>query len=131
MVTSSYTRTPMYGTKIRDGGPYEAIVVNHLDVKYMGTLEVEILRYTGAGQTPERSGQLVNVKYLSPFYGVTPTAGLTPSDGYSNTQKSYGFWAVPPDIGTKVLVVFAEGNPNYGYWIGCVQDDYMNFMVPD
>ena len=131
MASSSYTRTPMYGTKIRDGGPYEAIVVNHLDVKYMGTLEVEILRYTGAGQTPERSGQLINVKYLSPFYGVTPTAGLTATDGYANTQKSYGFWAVPPDIGTKVLVVFAEGNPNYGYWIGCVQDEYMNFMLPD
>ena len=131
MTNSSYTRTPMYGTKIRDGGPYEAIVVNHLDVKYMGTLEVEILRYTGAGQTPERSGQLVNVKYLSPFYGATPTAGLTATDGYANTQKSYGFWAVPPDIGTRVLVVFAEGNPNYGYWIGCVQDDLMNFMIPD
>ena len=27
-----------------------------------------------------------------------------------------------PDIGTKVLVIFAEGNRGRGYWIGCVQD---------
>ena len=38
---------------------------------------------------------------------------------------------VPPDIGTRVLVIFVEGNLNLGYWIGCVPDDYMNFMVPD
>ena len=35
-----------------------------------------------------------------------------------------------PDVGTKVLVIFAEGNRGKGYWIGCVQDENMNFMVP-
>ena len=40
-------------------------------------------------------------------------------------------WMVPPDVGTKVLVIFAEGNANFGYWIGCIPADYMNFMVPD
>ena len=39
-------------------------------------------------------------------------------------------WAIPPDIGTQVLVIFAEGNRSRGYWIGCVQDEYMNFMLP-
>ena len=127
----SYSRTTSRFTSVKDSGPYEAVVVNNLDVKYMGSLEVEILRYTGAGNTPEKSGEIFNVRYLSPFYGTTPNKGIKPNDGYANTQKSYGMWAVPPDIGTKVLVIFAEGNPNYGYWIGCIQDDYMNFMVPD
>lgn len=133
MATSgNYSRTTSTQTTgFRDAGPYEAIVVNNLDTKYMGSLVVELLRYTSAGGTPERSGQLLNVRYLSPFYGVTPHAAITPNDGYEHTQKSYGMWMVPPDVGTKVLVIFAEGNPNFGYWIGCIPADYMNFMVPD
>jgi hypothetical protein len=131
MSQGSYTRSSSKVTEVYDSGPYEAVIVNHLDTKYMGGLEVEIIRYTGAGGSPERSGQLMNVRYLSPFYGVTPTAGLTANDGYENTQKSYGMWMVPPDVGSRVLVIFAEGNANFGYWIGCIPDDYMNFMVPD
>ena len=131
MARGEYTRTPHQNRKFRDPGPYEAVVVNHLDVRYMGGLEVELIKYAGSGGTPEKGGELVQVRYLSPFYGITPASGLTPNDGYQNTQKSYGMWAVPPDIGTRVLVIFAEGNPNLGYWIGCIPDDYMNFMVPD
>jgi len=131
MSQDSYSRSAINNTIVKNAGPYEAIVVNNLDTRYMGSLEVEILKYTGGANTPEKSGEVFNVRYLSPFYGVTPGKGATPQDGYANSQKSYGFWAVPPDVGTKVLVTFAEGNPNYGYWIGCIQDDYMNFMVPD
>lgn len=128
---TTYTRSTRELPPIKAGVPYEAVVVNNLDVNSMGTLEVELLNYTAAGNLPEKSGQLETVKYLSPFYGVTPGNGLTQNDGYEYTQKSYGFWAVPPDVGTKVLVIFAEGNKNFGYWIGCIQDDYMNFMLPD
>ena len=132
MANGNYTRTTnTQTTGFRDSGPYEAIVVNNLDTRYMGGLVVELLRYTTAGGTPERTGQLLNVRYLSPFYGVTPNAALTANDGYEHTQKSYGMWMVPPDVGTKVLVMFAEGNANFGYWIGCIPADYMNFMVPD
>jgi hypothetical protein len=131
MASGNYRRTKVTQSRMKDPGPYEAIVVNHLDVRYMGGLEVELVSYTGSGATPESGGQLVQVRYLSPFYGITPSAGLTPNDGYQHTQKSYGMWMVPPDIGTRVLVVFAEGNLNLGYWIGCIPDDYMNFMIPD
>ena len=68
MANGNYTRTTSSQTTgFKDAGPYEAIVVNNLDTKYMGSLVVELLRYTSAGGTPERSGQLLNVKYLSPF----------------------------------------------------------------
>jgi hypothetical protein len=40
-------------------------------------------------------------------------------------------WFVPPDIGNIVLVIFVEGNINKGYWIGCVQAENQNFMIPD
>ena len=111
-------------------GPFEAIVVNNLDTKYMGTLQVELLKSTSSGNQPERSGQVMEAMYLSPFYGVTPVGGNNKNEGYRNSQQSYGFWAVPPDIGTRVLVIFVEGNTSKCYWIGCVQDEYMNFMTP-
>lgn len=111
-------------------GPYLATVVNHLDSKYMGSLEVELLKTTDGGNSTEKTGQIVPVKYLNPFYGVTPLKGVSKNEDYSYTQKSYGMWAVPPDIGTTVMVIFAEGNYGQGFWIGCVQDEFMNFMLP-
>jgi len=124
------SRTRLSDNPITDAGPYEAVVVSHLDPRMMGSLEVEILRHTKSGSTPLRSGQIVTVRYLSPFYGTTPVNGLTPNEGFQHTQKSYGMWMVPPDVGTRVLVIFAEGNNAYGYWIGCIPEQGMNFMIP-
>jgi len=122
-------RTPSIDLK-GNPGPYLAVVVSHLDPKYMGSIEVELLKATNSGNLTARTGQLAQVRYLSPFYGVTPYKDTTNNDGYAYTQKSYGMWMVPPDIGTNVLVIFAEGNAANGYWIGCIQDEYMNFMLP-
>ena len=116
---------------VTNPGPYEAIVVSHLDPKRMGTLQVELLKNSTAGNQPERSGQIVTVKYMSPFAGVTPIGSNTANEDFQGTQKSYGMWMVPPTPGTKVLVMFAEGNIARGYWIGCVYDTYMNWMTPD
>jgi len=112
-------------------GPFEAVVVSHLDPGYMGSLKVDLLRKNKSGSFKERAGTTIDVSYLSPFYGVTNKDHATANDGYENTQKSYGMWMVPPDSGTRVLVIFAEGDISRGYWIGCIQDQYMNFMVPD
>ena len=108
-------------------GPFIAKVVSHLDPSYMGILEVELLRDTG---NTSAAGQLHQVKMLSPFYGVTSVDYVGDSDDYNNTQKSYGMWFVPPDVGTLVMVIFIDGDPKRGYWIGCVMDDAMNFMLP-
>jgi len=109
-------------------GPFLAKVVSHLDPTYMGVLEVEILRPVG-GQASE--GELHQVKMMSPFWGQTSVdyVGDDPND-YNNTQKSYGMWFVPPDVGTTVVVIFIDGDPKRGYWMGCIPDDSMNFMVP-
>ena len=112
-------------------GPYEALVVSHLDPKRMGTLQVELLKNTAAGNQSEQSGQIVTVQYMTPFAGVTPIDATTTKDDFQGTQKSYGMWMVPPSPGTKVLVMFAEGNIARGYWIGCIQDTYQNWMTPD
>jgi hypothetical protein len=115
--------------KLPSPGPYIARVVSHLDKTYMGQLQVELLRI-GSGNTPSESS-LHRVKYMSPFYGVTPESavGVSPDD-YNETQKSYGMWMIPPDVGTRVMVIFVDSNPKDGYWIGCVMDEAANFMVP-
>lgn len=108
-------------------GPYLAKVVNHLDTTYMGSLEVQLMHETG--NTAQES-ELHQVRYMSPFYGVTANFHLLSDDSYDSTQKSYGMWMVPPDIGTTVIVIFIDGDSKRGFWIGCVQDEGMNFMVP-
>ena len=108
-------------------GPYVARVVSHLDPRRSGDLRVELLTTTGSGQDGFfEPGQLFTVRYCMPFYGVNDVNSNGKQPGYQYTQQSYGFWAVPPDPGTKVLVIFAEGQSNQGYWIGCIQDEYMN-----
>jgi len=108
-------------------GPFLARVISHLDPTYMGVLEVEILRPGGGSNG---TGSIHAVSYMSPFYGVTSIAHTSENNDYNGTQKSYGWWAVPPDVGSTVIVIFIDGNPKYGYWIGCVPDENMNFMVP-
>ncbi|MBR19720.1 MAG: hypothetical protein CMA64_06195 [Euryarchaeota archaeon] len=119
-------------------GPFVARVVSHLDPRRSGDLRVELLSNVVSGSDKGfEQGQLFTVRYCMPFYGVNTVEGNSTqkenTDGrdlYSQSQQSYGFWAVPPDPGTKVLVMFAEGQSNQGYWIGCIQDEYMNYMVP-
>ena len=122
-------RTSSIDTK-GDPGPFLAKIVSHLDSKYMGGLEVELLKVVEEGNNTLTTGQTVQVKYLPGFYGVTPYGGTSDNEGFAFTQKSYGMWAVPPDIGNVVLVIFVEGNISMGYWLGVVPDEYMNFMVP-
>ena len=114
---------------IDNPGPYLARVVNNIDPMRQGGLEVELLQ--PVGNQDSANNQLFVVKYLNPFYGVTDVNvnGSDPND-FNQTQKSYGFWFVPPDTGSIVMVIFVNGNTGQGYWMGCVQDIYMNYMIP-
>ncbi len=110
-------------------GPFLAKVVSHLDPSYMGSLEVQLLHESGNDE--DREGQLRVVKHLNPFYGTTSLefVGESP-DTHDETQKAYGMWFVPPDIGTIVACIFINGDTRKGYWFGCVQDEDMDFSVP-
>jgi hypothetical protein len=108
-------------------GIYLAEVVGHLDTTFMGILDVRLLRPIGNSSV---AGQTYPAKYMTPFYGVTPQSTTSENDTYEDAQKSYGMWMVPPDVGTTVLVVFVQGDPKYGYWVGCVPEEGMNFMLP-
>jgi|TARA_B110000503_G_scaffold133164_1_gene210251 hypothetical protein len=127
---NEHKRSADQGSDTSSSGPYLARVIKHADPYYLGGLEVELLKTTEAGNSGESLGQTIIAYYCSPFYGVTNSANIGKNDTYSNTQKSYGWWAVPPDPGTLVLVIFAEGTREHGYWIGCIPEKGMTFMLP-
>lgn len=110
-------------------GPYLAVVKNNIDPTRMGRLQVYIPSLVKA--TDPNVNQLITCEYLAPFYGAkggkyAKGAGI----GYEDSQHSYGMWMVPPDLETKVLVIFAEGKMEQAYWIGCVQEPFTNHMTP-
>jgi hypothetical protein len=118
-------------------GPYLARIVNHLDASFMGGLEVTLLREQG--NIIGEDQQTFTVKCAMPFFGYTgfefmgqntTSKNSSTLDAYNDTQKSYGMWFVPPDVGVTVLVVFVDGDPSQGYWIGCVPSNFANHMVP-
>lgn len=118
------TRTPR-NNKLKPG-IHMGKVINHLDSSYMGGIEVLVTSRTASGPIEN----YIQCKYASPFAGQSPFAGLSDNDDHSFSQKSYGFWAVPPDPGTMVIVVMPEGDYSQAYWIACVSDLGMNFMTP-
>jgi len=127
---TEHQRTADPGPQESKAGPYLARVIKHSDPYYLGGLEVELLKTTEAGNIGETLGQTAIVYYASPFYGITQSANIGKNDKYSDTQKSYGFWAIPPDPGSLVLVTFVEGTREFGYWFACVPEKGMTFMLP-
>ena len=136
-------RVPDSQTKNADigSGPYLARIVSHLDPSFMGALEVTLLRTQG--NTMADDNETYVVQCAQPFFGYTGfefmgqnttqgQSGSSPStlDMYNDTQKSYGMWFVPPDVGVTVIVVFINADPSQGFWIGCVPSRFANNMVP-
>jgi predicted chitinase len=110
-------------------GPFLAEITNHLDSTYMGGLEVALIK--GLASSIRDQGETYVVRYLSPFAGNTSVRFEGNNDkDFNDVQKSYGFWAIPPDIGSTVMVIFIDGDPNQGYWFGCVHDVFQNHMTP-
>jgi hypothetical protein len=98
----------------------------------MGGLEVALIKGS-VDDTDAVAGQSLKVKYMTPFYGITSInhVGVSDPKSFDQTQKAYGMWMVPPDIGTKVMVIFINGDTNQGYWMGCIPSTFQNHMIPD
>jgi len=116
-------------SKLPSPGPFLAEVTNHLDPTFMGNLEVSLIKTVQS--SVKLQSDTFTVRYLNPFYGVTSIRHQgNNSANFQDVQKSYGMWFVPPDVGTIVMVIFIDGDPNQGYWMGCVPDQFQNHMVP-
>lgn len=103
----------------------EAIVKDNRDPQKMGRLKVWIM---GSSAIEDNRHSWITCDYASPFAGRT--AGSPNAKTYKDYPKSYGFWAVPPDIGTKVFVFFINGRMENSYWFGAAYDFHMNNNVP-
>lgn len=110
--------------------PVMAVVKNNIDPVRMGRIQVAIEDLNGPD--PEDSSSWVTVGFLSPFYGRSyPNGGDSSGYGdYLSNPVSYGEWHSPPEIGTRVICVFVNGDPNYGYYIGSIPEAEALSMVP-
>jgi hypothetical protein len=141
----STARRSVHSPKVYQGQPegrvnlynqtYVGFVKAVDDETYMGRLRVwipEIHPNTSTSSTDaDNAENWITVNYCSPFAGATSIAGNV-KDGkeYKESQMSYGWWAVPPHVGNEVVVIFANGDPTRGLWIGCLFQQRMNHMVP-
>ena len=113
-----------------NAGPYVAVVKQNSDPERMGRIKVLVPALSKTNDP--KVSDLITCQYLTPFYGVKSLNATDKSDpyDYASSQHSYGMWATPPDIDTRVLVIFAEGKIDQAFWIGCIQDAYTNHMIP-
>lgn len=107
---------------------YVGFVKNNEDAFTMGRLQVWIPEISGA-ESSESSW--FTVQYCSPFAGATSHKdNKKQGQELGDTQQSYGWWAVPPDLENEVVVMFINGDPNRGIYIGGLYQQFMNHMVP-
>jgi len=119
-------------------GIYAGRVMSVFDTEHNGRLWVEIPELNqnlrnprnNFSETTDTTNWLL-CSYMTPFGGST---NLLNKEGvgaeFKNSPTSYGFWAIPPDPGTRVLVMFINGSINHPVWIGCMYENYQNHSVP-
>ena len=111
--------------------PVVGIVKNNIDDTRAGRIDVYIADFGGAD--PDDDSNWTTVNYMSPFFGSTPaSAGSDSADygTYETNPSSYGMWFSPPDIGSKVVCIFLNGDSNYGYYIGGILEPELLQMIP-
>ncbi len=115
------------GVKL-ESGPFIGVIKNNADPARQGRLAVWV---PDIGGDENDSTKWFVVRYASPFFGSTlGLPGSTDTKNFSYSQQTYGFWAVPPDIGNLVLITFVMGDPTRGYWFACVPNLQTMHMVP-
>jgi hypothetical protein len=112
-------------------GPYIGVVKNNVDSTRSGRLQVYIEQF--GGDNPDDKSLWRTVSYASPFYGTTPENNLSTTTGVGNFRgnpQSYGMWFTPPDVDIQVICFFVGGDPNQGFYIGCLPDIGISHMIP-
>lgn len=109
--------------------PVIGIVKDNSDSTRSGQIKVYLRDNSGLDPDDYRNWR--RVSFLSPFYGLTrPDSPNTGEGTYKGNSSSYGMWFSPPDIGTQVMCIFADGDLNTGFYIGCIPEPDALHMVP-
>lgn len=116
------------GTKL-DAGPFIGKIKNNVDPAKLGRLQVYIPELSSSDEEDPQNWRIVT--YSSPYFGMTSQAVTGNAvNEYGTTKESYGMWMTPPDLGVLVICIFINGDPNRGYYIGCIPDGTSHYMVP-
>jgi GH24 family phage-related lysozyme (muramidase) len=109
-------------------GVYLATVKDNKDPQNMGRLKVWVEAFGGY---PEDEDRWITVSYASPFAGSTSIfdQGNNVTE-YADTIKSFGMWTTTPAIDTRVLVTFASGRLDLGYWFACLYQTGTTGPIP-
>ena len=109
--------------------PVIGVVKDNIDPIRAGRLQVYISDFSG--KDADNSNSWITVCQMSNFYGLTQASGAETGHGeFLKNPHSYGMWQSPPDIGTQVVCMFINGDPNYGYYVGSVYEPEALQMVP-
>ena len=111
-------------------GPFIGEVVNNVDPTRSGRVQV-YLEYL-AGPDKNNKDLWRTVSYITPYYGFTQQSAPQPTGpgSFVGNNQSYGFWGTPPDLGTKVICFFVDGDPTQGYYLGMPIEPGLNHMLP-
>lgn len=111
-------------------GPFKAEVMSTADPARLGRIAVWVRSF--GDETRKYSPETWYIaQYMSPFYGVTQHDKIqAPDPNIDHNGHAYGFWMGQPDVGTEVVVMFIEGDPNQCYYIGCIPEPQMTHMIP-
>jgi lysozyme len=124
--STAYNLVPE-GRATQLNGIYVGFVKATNDPDFMGRIKVWIPEVSGNQLDPD---QWYTCSYASPFAGATSVYNNNNGPTYRDTQQSYGFWFVPPDLDNEVVCCFINGDPGRGIWFGCLYQQSMNHMVP-
>jgi len=109
-------------------GIYVGEVTSTKDLERLGRVQVFI---SALSKDKEQNTGLYDCLWASPFAGATSATAIGKNvERYQETQKSYGMWMIPPDIGNLVLVAFGNGNTKFPICMGCLFPDKYTYMVP-
>ena len=110
-------------------GPFIGAVKNNVDAIRSGRLQVYIEQF--GGDNPDDASLWRTVSYCPPFYGTVSQSGTNTGTGtYVGNPQSYGMWFTPPDIDSLVICFFIGGDPDQGYYLGCIPDAGVSHMIP-
>jgi hypothetical protein len=109
--------------------PMLGIVKDTVDPTRSGRIRVYISAI--GGKDPDDEKNWTPVLYMSPYFGTTtPSGGKSNFGTFKSNPASYGMWYSPPDVGTTVVCLFINGDPNFGFYIGSVPETEALRMVP-
>jgi murein DD-endopeptidase MepM/ murein hydrolase activator NlpD len=107
---------------------YLGYVKHNDDAFKMGRLKVWVPELSS---DENDESQWFTVQYCSPMAGATSVRdNVKEGKNLTDTQRSYGWWSVVPDLENEIVVMFLNGDPNRGIYIGGLYQQFMNHMVP-